>query len=71
MDNYGDYGYSPTVEQSRQSNKGKLYIFRANPTATFSIIIDLETRIKLETSLLNWEPHFQLRNIFINFETSL
>ena len=23
MDNYGDYGYSPTVEQSRQSNKGK------------------------------------------------
>ena len=42
MDNYGDYGYSPTVEQSRQSNKGKFYIFRANSTATFTIIIDLE-----------------------------
>ena len=30
MDNYGDYGYSPTVEQSRQSNKGKFFfIFKS------------------------------------------
>ena len=29
MDNYGDYGYSPTIEQSRQSNKGKTHFTRA------------------------------------------
>lgn len=25
-DNYGEYGYSPTIEQSRQSNRGKTYL---------------------------------------------
>ena len=54
MDNYGDYGYSPTVEQSRQSNKGKFYIFRPNSTATFTIKVYLEIKMKLETSLLTW-----------------
>ena len=49
MDNYGDYGYSPTVEQSRQSNKGKFYIFKSEYYSHFfdSKIISFETENKV------------------------
>ena len=33
------------------------------------MIINFETRITLETSLLTWKNHYQLENIAMNLET--
>ena len=58
MDNYGDYGYSPTIEQSRQSNKGKTHF-----TISYELVREIPGSLwlNLHGHLKNRLGHSQIR----------